>query len=73
MCFVLLSISVEGHFYLALTATLTLWVEVEAMLRAHPESGDSMQAKSYNFQVDDLRIAMFFLFFVQIAFFGTGK
>jgi len=29
--------------------------------------------KSYTFQPDDLRIALFFLFFVQTAFFGTGN
>lgn len=27
----------------------------------------------YKFQLDDLRIALFFLFFVQVGFFGTGK
>jgi hypothetical protein len=27
----------------------------------------------YTLEVDDVRIALFFLFFVQIAFFGTGK
>ena len=33
------------------------------------------QTKSggYKFQLDDLRIALFFLFFVQVGFFGTGK
>jgi phosphatidylinositol glycan class N len=28
---------------------------------------------AYKPQADDLRIALFFLFFVQVAFFGTGK
>ena len=27
----------------------------------------------YRMRVDDVRIALFFLFFVQVAFFGTGK
>lgn len=27
----------------------------------------------YTPQADDVRIAIFFLFFVQVAFFGTGK
>ncbi|KZP27905.1 PigN-domain-containing protein [Athelia psychrophila] len=72
VCFVILSISVEGHFYASLTATLALWVEVEAMVRPSSE-GQSKEPTAYTFQVDDLRIAMFFLFFVQIAFFGTGN
>lgn len=29
--------------------------------------------KVYHFREDDLRIALFFLFFVQVGFFGTGK
>lgn len=72
VCFIILSISVEGHFYVSLTTTLALWVEVEAMLRA-PSETECKGSADYTFQVDDLRIAMFFLFFVQIAFFGTGK
>jgi phosphatidylinositol glycan class N len=76
VCFVILSISVEGLFYLAFSATLALWIEVEAMLHSSTtntsDPGRKM-IKSYNFQVDALRIALFFLFFVQTAFFGTGK
>lgn len=71
----ILSISVEGLFYLAFSMTLGFWVEVESMLRASSRASDSKGArsKSYSFQTDDLRIALFFLFFVQVAFFGTGK
>lgn len=29
--------------------------------------------KHYTFQLDDLRIALFFLFLTQVGFFGTGK
>ena len=72
----ILSISVEGLFYLAFSVTLVLWIEVEAMLRSSTtntsNSGRKM-IKTYDFQADDLRIALFFLFFVQTAFFGTGK
>ena len=91
-CFVLLSISVEGLFYVAYTATLGVWVEVEAALRstsggrassegaekASPAGTPSaklheaIKSRS-SFVVDDLRIALFFLFFVQVGFFGTGK
>jgi phosphatidylinositol glycan class N len=51
---------------------LFAWIEIEAALRptrtAPPHHNDK-----YRFQADDMRIALFFLFFVQIAFFGTGK
>lgn len=71
-CFVILSISIEGLFYLAFSMTLVTWIEVESMLREPSPVADNRK-KHYSFQVDDLRIALFFLFFVQIAFFGTGK
>ncbi len=72
VCFVILSISVEGLFFLAYSATLLVWVEVEAALRSQgnkPKTGE----QGYKLQADDIRIALFFLFFVQVAFFGTGK
>ncbi|KAF4588570.1 Glycosyl phosphatidyl inositol anchor synthesis [Pleurotus pulmonarius] len=76
-CFIILSISIEGLFYLAYTATLQIWIEVEAALRhggkEEPETQTPSKSKAYEFQPDDLRIALFFLFFVQIAFFGTGN
>ena len=76
VCFVTLSISVEGLFYLAFSITLALWIEVEAMLRSPVASTDGFDRKAtklYTYQADDLRIALFFLFFVQTAFFGIGK
>lgn len=75
-CFAILSISVEGLFYLAFSVTLVLWIEVEAMLRSSTTNTGNpgrKMIKTYDFQADDLRIALFFLFFVQTAFFGTGK
>jgi len=77
VCFVLLSISIEGLFYSAFTFNLLLWIDVEAAVRktlsvngSTPKRGRS---DGYRFQADDVRIALFFLFFVQVAFFGTGK
>jgi GPI ethanolamine phosphate transferase 1 len=103
--FVLLSISVEGLFYVAFAVVLALWIEVEAVVRGGAgagagdwresrETGASVverspgppraqngaveakvgaSAKRYRPRLDDVRIALFFLFFVQVAFFGTGK
>ncbi|KAH7912055.1 Phosphatidylinositolglycan class N-domain-containing protein [Hygrophoropsis aurantiaca] len=73
VCFVVLSISVEGLFYVAYSWTLLLWIDVEAMLRGASPKSSPHTAEIYQFQVDDLRIALFFLFFVQVAFFGTGN
>ncbi|KAF8204456.1 Phosphatidylinositolglycan class N-domain-containing protein [Mycena galopus ATCC 62051] len=73
-CFVILSISVEGLFYVAYSITLALWIEVEKSLRSDLERvKKSKSVLQYRFQPDDIRIALFFLFFVQVGFFGTGN
>ncbi|KAF8967451.1 Phosphatidylinositolglycan class N-domain-containing protein [Flammula alnicola] len=87
-CFVILSISVEGLFFVAYSVTLIAWIQVERLVRppashnpttphSPKENGavkwDLLQSVVYKFKVDDLRIALFFLFFVQVGFFGTGK
>ncbi|KAI0789286.1 PigN-domain-containing protein [Abortiporus biennis] len=69
VCFVILSISIEGLFYTSFAACLVCWIEVEDSLRDRSPS----KTKHYQFRADDLRIAIFFLFFVQVAFFGTGN
>ena len=88
-CFVILSISVEGLFFLSYSALLVVWVEIEAAIRPSPSrtdkatetppeagggtSGSATTVAGYQPRADDLRIALFFLFFVQVAFFGTGN
>ena len=88
-CFMILSISVEGLFFLLYSALLVVWVEVEAAIRPSASrtdepteapaegrggtSGVAMVVAKYQPRADDLRIALFFLFFVQFAFFGTGN
>ncbi|KAG6902739.1 hypothetical protein C0995_012403 [Termitomyces sp. Mi166 len=74
--FIILSISVEGLFYTVYSLVLVTWVAVESILRTGrlPSiHNGSQKAKVYLFQLDDLRIAVFFLFFVQIGFFGAGN
>ena len=77
VCFVVLSISIEGLFYSAFTFNLLLWIDVEAAVRKTLVTNGPMpkevRSDGYRFQADDVRIALFFLFFVQVAFFGTGK
>lgn len=83
--FVILSISTEGLFYVTYSTVLVLWIAVETSSRTDSrdttkqlDSGEKSGAKRavirvYRPQADDLRIALFFLFFVQVGFFGTGK
>ena len=84
-CFVILSISVEGLFFLSYSALLVVWVEVEAAIRSSPSQpnvttetgrrvmGGKTRLARHQPRADDLRIALFFLFFVQVGFFGTGN
>ena len=69
--FVILSISVEGLFYASYALTIYLWTIVEP--RFAKSSIASSKDGYRHLQLDDLRIAIFFLFFTQVAFFGTGK
>ncbi|PIL26170.1 transporter [Ganoderma sinense ZZ0214-1] len=87
VCFIWLAIGFEGLFYVSYSLTLCLWVEVESALRKHAHAKSStngtarppiiainkQDAGAYRPKADDLRIAAFFLFFVQVAFFGTGN
>ena len=64
------------------------WVQVESLVRASQDSaklavwsgdskghkdGKTMGTSSNEIQTSDLRIALYFLFFVQVGFFGPGK
>lgn len=79
--FIILSLSDETLFFVSYTFVMGLWAEVERVVsRPRIVAGDVNGTRSgeeilsvYRFKADDLRIALFFLFFVQIAFFGTGK
>lgn len=70
-CFIILTNNGEGLFYASYSATLITWIEMEEKIRAvDPDINSKGQ---YTFRLDDVRIALFFLFFVQVGFFGTGK
>ena len=69
-----MSISAEAHFYTLYSATLFTWTRVEAALKAsRTTQSRNRLMQRYEASVDDVRIAVFFLFFVQVAFFGAGK
>jgi phosphatidylinositol glycan class N len=82
-CFVILSIRAEGLFYLSYCTTLYLWTLVEEDARRSKKAnihGTTARGGEYGsgwnprrLSRDDVRIALFFLFFVQVGFFGTGK
>lgn len=72
-CFIILSISVEGLFYVSYVANLTAWIITESIVRKGSLHLKTEQEKIYKFKFDDLRIALFFLFFVQVGFFGIGN
>ena len=83
--FVLLSISYEGLFYVTFYLTLVLWVQLEyenvKSQIAPGKNGEIIKTSSFNtksnayraLNIGDTRIALFFFFLLQIAFFGTGN
>jgi len=75
-CFIILSIRAEGLFYVSYCTTLYLWTLVEEDVRPKKAVNDPDQGSGWNprcLSRDDVRIALFFLFFVQVGFFGTGN
>ncbi|KAL2916356.1 Glycosyl phosphatidyl inositol anchor synthesis [Polyrhizophydium stewartii] len=82
--FVLLSISYETLFYFSFSITLLAWLYLEKQLyffETKVYRGDSYAEvvrpeepeKHRALRVTDMRIAGFFLLFVNVAFFGTGN
>ena len=86
--FVLLTISYEGLFYFAFCTTLITWVRLEHSIYVYNKSSSvptppatssipattSSPASIYRtLTLSDARIALFFLFLLQSAFFSTGN
>lgn len=81
-CFIILSISVEGLFFATYSAVLLCWVISEKIMRhselllrnpAAKRVEESKRADGYVFDFGDVRLALTFLFFVHLGFFGIGK
>lgn len=64
----LLSISYELLFYVCFCSTVLLWLEVERKLY-----DDLRQSVSRSLKASDGRAVLIFLFFIDVAFFGTGN
>ncbi|ORE05734.1 PigN-domain-containing protein, partial [Rhizopus microsporus var. microsporus] len=64
----LLSISYELLFYVFFCSTVLLWMEIERSLYKHSRYSVVRALKP-----SDGRAAVLFLFFVNVAFFGTGN
>ncbi|KAI8360780.1 GPI ethanolamine phosphate transferase 1 [Blakeslea trispora] len=68
----LLSISYELLFYVSFCNTLLLWLEVERSL--YRGSSPSVRGHaSRSLRASDGRAVLLFLFFINVAFFGTGN
>lgn len=67
-------VEVEGELRHALEMDkLGYLTEAEARDKVAQNAREVLANHDYTPQADDVRIAIFFLFFVQVAFFGTGK
>ncbi|XP_047495718.1 GPI ethanolamine phosphate transferase 1-like [Penaeus chinensis] len=81
--FLLLSIRHEGFFYIALTIAMFLWLILEfylagenvqiAMLKFATWGKEGCEGGERVLEWSDVRRAYFFLFFIILAFFGTGN
>ena len=86
--FVLLTISYEGLFYFAFCATLMTWVRLEHSIYVFNKSASESSSPAASIisatsaspasvyrtlTLSDARIALFFLFLLQSAFFSTGN
>ncbi|KAF3082538.1 Glycosyl phosphatidyl inositol anchor synthesis, variant 3 [Orbilia oligospora] len=74
--FIILTISYEGLFYVSFCAMLATWVQMEYLVYQQINSTKEARAKNEGVRALDLgdnRIALFFFFFIQAGFFGTGN
>lgn len=82
--FVILSISYEGMFYLVFWALLFIWVQLESSISESlghqdklkepvPDESSTRSQGHRGLQFSDARIALYFFFLIQAAFFGTGN
>ncbi|XP_065058696.1 GPI ethanolamine phosphate transferase 1-like isoform X2 [Rhopilema esculentum] len=72
--YLLTCISYEGFFVFILALTMILWIKVEQQLMEFPSSHIDLQNRSSSkLSSDHIRISFMFIFFILLAFFGTGN
>ncbi|KAJ1030226.1 hypothetical protein NDA16_001137 [Ustilago loliicola] len=73
--FVLLSLRDEVLFFGCYTATLLVWAKLEGSLHeSQPQASSQTPSNAKRLlQLPELRISLFYLFFLHIGFFGTGN
>ncbi|SPC65528.1 related to MCD4 - sporulation protein [Ustilago sp. UG-2017b] len=73
--FVLLSLRDEVLFFGCYTATLLVWAKLEGSLHESRSQSSSQEGSNGKrvLQLAELRISLFYLFFLHIGFFGTGN
>lgn len=74
---ILLSISYEALFYFCFCSTVSLWLLVERRVYECNRKLGNGQVKcspaTRSLQMRDVRTTLMFMFFVNVAFFGTGN
>ena len=72
--FTLLSIRDEALFFSCFAMLIGTWARVEGLLYAHRSAHQpSTTVGTRSLTRADVRVAMFFLFFLHVGFFGTGE
>lgn len=79
--FCLMSVSYEPYFLISFSILLYLWLDIEQknevgsdrLKEDNVEFGSDTALITRNIQFDDVRRAYFFVFFILLAFFGTGN
>ena len=74
--FIILSLSYEGLFYSAFCVALYTWLVVESRLAESKEAAVAVKdAGKADVRIDagHVRIGLFFLTFLHVAFFGVGE
>ncbi len=71
--FVLLSLRDEVLFFGCYTVTLLVWAKMEGSLHELRSEGQGTIETKKLLQLSELRVSLFYLFFLHVGFFGTGN
>ncbi|KAG0146153.1 hypothetical protein CROQUDRAFT_78074 [Cronartium quercuum f. sp. fusiforme G11] len=79
--FIILSLSYEVLFYFCFSLSLLVWIELETRLANNGPQAlnygtsdrNSSASEPAKYELRHIRLALFFLFFIHVGFFGTGN